>query len=162
MNTVDLITLYRSKDITETWKSAQSLEVINHPQHGLISPNKYRAMFHGKPCPYCGQKMKHGNEFKTNLKKKAIELGYQYIDKQGEKYINNVAGSCFFHPNYVTLDHKLNKARFPEKLFDYDNLQIMCWRCNHEKGDNNAFDIQHTYQYLDALAEETLERYQVL
>lgn len=161
MNIAELMTLYQSKDITDIWNASQSLRAINHPQHGVISPNQYRAMAHGKPCPYCGQKMKHGSQFKTISRKQAIDRGYQYINKQGQNYINS-AGSCFFHPNYVTLDHRLNKARFPEKLFDYDNLQIMCWRCNLEKGDNNIFDLQHTYEYLDALADEALERYQVL
>ena len=47
-------------------------------------------------------------------------------------------------------------------MFDYDNLQIMCWRCNRDKDDDNTFELQHTCEYLDTLAEEALARYQLL
>ncbi|WP_199197440.1 HNH endonuclease [Chroococcidiopsis sp. CCALA 051] len=56
------------------------------------------------------------------------------MDKWGKK-VTDRAGTVYFHPNYVTLDHKTNKARYPEKMFDYSNLQIMCWQCNSNKGD---------------------------
>ena len=47
-------------------------------------------------------------------------------------------------------------------MFDYDNLQVICWRCNREKRDNNSFDLQHKRKCLDSLAEEALDRYQLL
>jgi hypothetical protein len=106
--------------------------------------------------------MAHGKDFhSTPSKQEAVKRGYEYTDKWGKKVINQ-AGGVYFHPNYVTLDHKTNKARCPEKMFDYSNLQIMCWRCNHNKGDDNTFELQHTGEYLDALANEALARYQVL
>lgn len=51
--------------------------------------------------------------------------GYEYINRWGNKVINQ-AGDIFFHPNYVTLDHKHNKARCPEKMFDYSHLEAVC------------------------------------
>ena len=161
INQAELITLYKTNDIAQLWKSAQSLAVINHPKYGKITPNEYRAMYKGKPCPYCGKKMAHGRVFKVFSEQEAIKKGYKYIDKNGNPEINHI-GSVFFHPNYVTLDHKLNKARFPEKLFDYDNLEIMCWKCNHEKGDDNSFELTKTFKHLDALADEVLKRYPLL
>ena len=83
------------------------------------------------------------------------------MDKRGKK-VTVRAGTVYFHPNFVTLDHKTNKARCPEKMFDYSNLQIMCWQCNNNKGDDNIFELQHTCEYLDALALEALTRYQLL
>ena len=56
-----LRTLYQASDIATVWNEGQNLPVIDHPQHGSISPNKYRAMYGGKPCLYCGLKMAHGN-----------------------------------------------------------------------------------------------------
>jgi hypothetical protein len=161
LNKSKLKTLYKASEIAEVWNASQNLAVIEHP-NGLISPNAYRAMYSSKPCPYCGQKMAHGKDFhSTPSKQKAVKHGYEYTDKWGKKVINQ-AGGVYFHPNYVTLDHKTNKARCPEKMFDYSNLQIMCWRCNHNKGDDNTFELQHTGEYLDALANEALARYQVL
>jgi 5-methylcytosine-specific restriction endonuclease McrA len=154
--------LYEANEIAIVWNESQNLPVIDHPQYGSISPNKYRAMHGGKPCPYCGLKMAHGKEIhSTSSKQEAIKRGYEYVDKRGKKVINS-ANSIYFHPNYVTLDHKINKARCPEKMFDYSNLQTMCWRCNKDKGDDNTFELQHTYEYLDTLADEALARYQLL
>lgn len=156
-----LKTLYRASEIAEIWNISQNLPVIDHPQQGLITPHQYRLMNIGKPCPYCGKKMVGGSLNKTNLKRDAINRGYEYLDKKGKKVINQ-AGNLFFHPNYLTLDHKLNKARCPDKIFDYDNLQVICWRCNQEKGDDNSFDLQHTCDYLDSLVDQTLTRYPTL
>ena len=158
----ELKILYKASDIQYVWDSSKNLDVINHPQDGWISPNQYRAKSKGKPCPYCGKKMVHGKDFhSTSSKKEAIKRGYEYVDKHGKKFINQ-AGDFFFHPNYVTLDHKLNKARCPEKMFDYNNLEAVCWRCNREKGANNSFELQHNQKYLDSLADEALARYPTL
>jgi hypothetical protein len=158
----ELVALYRSNDIKQVWQSGQSLSVIDHPVHGHISPNQYRAMYHNKPCPFCGQKMVHGQiHYSTNSKADAIARGYQYQDENGSDVINQ-AGSTYFHTHYVTIDHKLNKARCPEHMFEYDNLQVICWKCNRKKGDNNAFELQHTFEYLNDLADETLKRYPTL
>ncbi len=153
--------LYTGKKVQELWNDCQNYPVINHPTEGDISPNKYRAMGKGKPCPYCGKKMVHGQSYQTNSKTEALKLGFEYINKEGVKTINN-AGGKFFHRHYITLDHKINKARCPEKLFDFDNLQYICWECNQLKGDNNAFDLQHTRDYLDALVNEALSHYELL
>jgi len=162
INKSQLRALYQAREIAEVWNASQNMSVIVHPQHGSISPNKYRAMYKGRPCQYCGCKMVHGQDFhSTSSKQEAIKRGYEYLNKRGRKVINT-ANKIYFHPNYVTVDHKINKARCPEKMFDYNNLQIMCWRCNKEKGDDNAFELQHTFEYLDTLTDEVLARYPLL
>ena len=159
----ELKILYKAHDIQDVWDYGKRLSVINHSQHGLISPNKYRAISNGKPCPYCAKKMVHGKKnHSTSSRQEAIKRGYEYIDKFGEIVINNINNKIFFHPNYVTLDHKTNKARCPEKMFDYDNLEVICWRCNREKGDNNSFELQYNQDYLNYLADEALARYTTL
>ncbi len=106
--------------------------------------------------------MAHGKElYSTSSRQEAIKRGYEYVNKKGQKTINAI-GNIYFHPNYVTLDHKVNKARCPERMFDYSNLQIMCWQCNTNKSDNNAFEIDYSYEYLNSLANEALTRYQLL
>jgi HNH endonuclease len=155
----ELSSLYRGDDIASIWQASLNLKIISHPMFGKISPNSYRARYNAKPCPFCGTRMVHGQSFySTKSKKEAIKLVYQYIDIRGKEIINHI-GKTYFHPNYVTLDHKLNKARFPEKMFDYDNLQVICWRCNHNKSDNNAFEIGQDLQYMQDLSRETLARY---
>lgn len=161
-NLQELAALYSGADINELWQAAQKYPVINHPILGKISPNHYRVQHHQRPCPFCGQKMVHGKSIhSTKSKQDAIARGYQYLDQNGNEIINR-AGDTYFHPHYVTLDHKLNKARCPERMFDYSNLQIMCWKCNNLKGDNNAYELQHNLSYLQDFAEETLRRYPLL
>lgn len=158
----ELAALYKSSDIDFVWKEGQSSKLIKHPQYGLISPNKYRAVSQGKPCPFCGKHMVHGQISHSTLSKdEAIERGYQYINGLGEKFINHV-GSRYFHPHYVTLDHKVNKARCPELMFEYDNLQIMCWKCNINKGDNNAYELEHSFGFVKDLGKDALQRYPLL
>jgi hypothetical protein len=157
----ELSKLYRSDEITVVWNNYQHLAVILHPSKGLISPNQYRTIGNGKPCPFCGKKMKHGEEFKTTSQLVAIKRGYEYINDRGQKKINQI-NSSFFHPNYVTIDHKINKARCPEKMFDFDNLQLICWQCNQAKSDDNAYELRHTYEHLCDLVNETALRYPLL
>jgi hypothetical protein len=158
----ELKTLYKANEISEIWDSSRNLPVINHPQYGLISPNKYREIKKGKPCPYCGQKMVHGKEFhRTRSKKEAIKRGYEYVDKNGQKRMIHI-GDTYYHPHYITIDHKINKARCPEKMFDYDNLEVICWKCNSDKGDDNSYEIRHTFKHLNSLVDEALARYKPL
>ena len=162
INKLELETLYNSNEIRDFWHNSRKLKVINHPKFGWISPNQYRAKKIGHPCPYCGAKLVQGkNKNATFSREEAIERGYEYIDKSGNKVINQ-AGETFFHPHYTNIDHKINKARCPEKMFDYDNLQVICWRCNQEKRDSNSFELQHKQKSLDSLAEEALDRYKLL
>jgi hypothetical protein len=165
---LELSHLHCSKEIDLIWKSNKNSPVIEHPVHGIISPYRYRQLSKGKPCPYCGQKMRQGRDYITSSESEAILREYYYINKEGKKDINSISDKnhhgafLFFHQHYVTLDHKLNKGRFPEKMFDYDNLEPICWRCNKEKSDDNSFEVQHTYDYLDSVVDELLERYPIL
>lgn len=161
-NRQELSALYSSSDISFLWQMSQHHKVIEHPRFGKISPNDFRKRYHQKPCPFCGQKMVHGKSVhSTKNKQEAIARGYQYLDKNGNTVINH-AGNTFFHPNYVSIDHKINKARCPDRMFDYSNLQIMCWKCNNLKGDNNAYELQYALNDLWDMVEETLSRYPLL
>ncbi|WP_202963104.1 hypothetical protein [Synechocystis sp. PCC 6714] len=149
-------------EIAFAWSEMQSQAIINHPEFGKISPNDYRARFNGKVCPFCAQRMVHGQDLHmTRSRDEAISRKYQYADKNGNKKINN-AGGIYYHPHYVTLDHVVNKARCPELMFKADNLQIMCWKCNVEKGDNNSYEIELILDFTRDIAREALERYKPL
>ncbi len=162
----ELAALYKGADINVVWWESRNLRVIDHPKFGLISPNEYRAKSKGKPCPFCGQKMMHGSAFYRTRKRDAIAQGYQYKDGNGNQTINTIrnrhTGYTYFYPHYVTLDHKLNKARCPEHMFDADNLEAICWKCNSAKGDNNAYELQHSLNYIQDLAQTALDYYPIL
>ncbi|MGK7918661.1 MAG: HNH endonuclease [Trichodesmium sp.] len=153
-----LDTLYDASEIQDMWDRHRTIPCIKHPTEGLITPNKYRANKRFKPCPYCGKKMVHGKQYSTKSKTEARRRGYEYKRADGKLDINQ-AGSLYFHQNYVTIDHKLNKARFPEKMFDYDNLEAICWRCNNEKSDNLIFELEHKLEHLRSLKESVFNRY---
>ncbi|NEO54469.1 MAG: HNH endonuclease [Okeania sp. SIO3B5] len=153
-----LYTLYDASEIKDIWDAAQTVPCIKDPKEGLISPYKYRTNKSFKPCPYCGKKMVHGRQYSTQSKEEAKKRGYEYKTVDGKLYINQ-AGSFYYHEHYVTIDHKLNKARFPEKMFDYDNLEAICWRCNNEKSDNLIFELEHKLEHLKSLKESVFNRY---
>lgn len=158
-----LASLYDSKKIINIWNSYQDKAIINHPHYGWISPNYYRSVYKNKPCPYCGKKMVQGNEYRTNSKEIAINRGYEYKNSKGQLTINKIYGrNIYFHPNYITLDHKMNKARFPQLMFNFSNLEVICWRCNNEKQDNNAFEIEQNLDYYNTLYEVVDKRYKPL
>jgi hypothetical protein len=162
INKIELSTYYSGADVATIWQGSQSLKVIDHPTLGKISPNYYRAIYHDRPCPFCGKKMVHGQSaHSTHSKQESVDRGYWYVNKNGNKIVNQI-GNTYFHPHYVTLDHKLTKARCPEHMFDFENLQIMCWKCNQSKGDNNAFEIQHNSDYIQDLASQILDIYKVI
>lgn len=155
-----LSTLYKFEEINQVWQDHQNKDVIEHPKFGLISPNKLRVKYKEKPCPYCGKKMVNGKDlFTTTSKEEAYLRKWQYT--KGIEKIINQADNFYFHPNYTSIDHILNKARFPEKMFDYDNLQVICWKCNNLKGDNNNFDSEQIQKCLDSLTETALEKYKL-
>jgi hypothetical protein len=105
--------------------------------------------------------MVHGQKlYATASEAEAIERGYQYRDEHGSYCIDR-AGDLYFHPHHITLDRKVNKARCPELLFDFSNLEVMCWKCNRQKGDNNSFEIEQSREFIRALANEALERYKL-
>jgi len=153
-----LDTIYDPFEIRDIWEKNQRLPCIKDPKEGLITPNMYRANKASKPCPYCGKKMVHGKQHFTHSKTEAIRRGYEYKTVDGKLYINQ-AGSFYYHQHYVTIDHKLNKARFPEKMFDYDNLEAICWLCNNQKSDNLIFELEHKLEHLKSLKESVFKRY---
>ena len=158
----ELAKLHDSKEIGDVWSQGQSLALIEHPEFGLISPNQYRAKFNNKCCPFCAKRMVHGRSIHTTkVRQEAINRSYQFEDEKGNNHIIKI-GSYYFHPHYVSLDHKTNKARCPVLMFDYDNLQIMCIRCNRKKGDDNAFDSNILFEIVSDLAKESLNRYKPL
>lgn len=140
---MNLSTLFNSNKINLAWRENRNQKVINHPQYGMISPNQLRAKSADTPCPHCSTIMKHGRAYKTTNREEAIARKFYYFDSEGNRHFCKI-GRTYFSPQYVTLDHKLNKARFPNKMFDADNLEAVCWKCNHIKSDNNLFGILKT------------------
>lgn len=162
LKNLKLAGLYDGKRINEIWQKNQDIPLINHDEKGWISPNEFRSLSKNKPCPYCGKKMVQGQEkYSTISKQVAIERGYGYKNSHGNIIFNRI-GNIYYHPNYITLDHKMNKARFPELMFDVNNLEAICWRCNQEKKDNNAFEIEKNLGYFNDLCQLINQKYKKL
>ena len=137
---MNLSSVFNGRKINQIWKENANARLIEHPQLGLISANALRAKFADTPCPHCSKVMKHGSPYKTQGRAEAIVRQFYYFDQDGNKHFCRI-GNTYFSAQYVTLDHKLNKARFPNKMFDADNLEAICFRCNQIKSDNNLFGI---------------------
>lgn len=133
--------LFNARKINKIWQENSHVNLIDHPQLGMISANALRAKFADTPCPHCSRIMKHGSSYKTQENVEAIARQFYYFDdRDGERHFCKI-GNTYFSDRYVTLDHKLNKARFPNKMFDPDNLEAICFKCNQIKSDNNIFGI---------------------
>lgn len=44
----------------------------------------------------------------------------------------------------INVDHIKPKSKYPELQFDLNNLQILCWPCNKEKGNKYVVDYRTT------------------
>ena len=137
---MNLSSLFSSSKISLIWEENGNAKLIAHPNYGMISPNAFRAKFANTPCPHCLRIMRHGNSYKVQGREEASARNFYYLDSNGNRHYCHI-GNTYFSELYVTLDHKLNKARFPDKMFDADNLEAICWKCNQIKSDNNLFGI---------------------
>jgi len=65
-----------------------------------------------------------------------------------DKVTSNRCQYCGFPGAKDTLDHFLQKARFPELSLFAPNLIPCCWPCNNERGSRSAFTPNGTRQLL--------------
>lgn len=164
MDKSTLSSLYNGSDINEVWQASRHIPIIRHPQRGLISPNTYRAIHDGRACPYCESIMVFGSNFRKYSVSEARKAGYECQNSKGQVIINQAGTNptIYFHRHYVSIDHKVNKARCPEKMFDYGNLEAVCWQCNIEKSDNNSYKLEQGIKAISRLADETLAELKLL
>lgn len=148
--------LYSAEEINRIWHENDNNPVIKHPEKGWISPSQLRKMYEGKPCPICGKIMVYGEKYRTKCKRDAW-LSFP-------KYNNDipVVGDYYYHPQYATIDHIVNKARCPERMFEYRNLRVTCMTCNQEKGDSNIEDLERNLEETLGEAETVLKKWQPL
>lgn len=50
----------------------------------------------------------------------------------------------------ITIDHIKPKSQYPELALDINNLQVLCWGCNKEKG-REFFDYRQSCQKQDVM-----------
>lgn len=84
---------------------------------GLLPADDLREYGKGKLCPCCSKRMVRESFSKLPVK------GWL---KSGDKWV---------HPEQVTIDHRYPKSTFPERMFDPDNFELVCYKCNKEKSD---------------------------
>lgn len=83
----------------------------------LIPAKNIRQYGLGKPCSCCGKTMTRDKWSKTPIN--------GWLQKDG----------WWKNPCDVTIDHRYPKSLFPELIFDLDNMELICFRCNQDKGD---------------------------
>lgn len=44
--------------------------------------------------------------------------------------------------NSICVDHIKPKSKYPELALNFDNLQVLCWPCNREKGNKDETDYR--------------------
>ena len=47
----------------------------------------------------------------------------------------------------VNVDHIKPRKYYPELTFDFENLQVLCGRCNQNKGNKNIIDYRMLNQF---------------
>jgi 5-methylcytosine-specific restriction endonuclease McrA len=51
-------------------------------------------------------------------------------------------GSTPKNPSMTHVDHIKCRKNYPELALEFDNLQILCCKCNKEKGNKNSIDYR--------------------
>ena len=46
------------------------------------------------------------------------------------------------NPKMTHIDHIKCRKNYPELALDFNNLQVLCCRCNREKGNKNSIDYR--------------------
>lgn len=71
----------------------------------------------------------------------------EQVMKFGEKtHLTN--GDFILQPNHPTVDHVLPKSYFPNLALDKQNLLMLCWSCNRQKGNNMVIASRMRHQQL--------------
>lgn len=107
----------------------------------------------------------HGHKFEKEpkkaktLKKKKVTKNNDPLTKEWRKIrtdVLKVYGTqcmcCGITPSKVTdvhVDHIKPKSKYPELIYDYMNLQILCKGCNEEKSDKHFTDYRKWYNIRD-------------
>ena len=99
--------------------------------------------------------MKYGkrdNEIAEKLKKKSKsflqspewkKLRAAVVKHYGRRCMK--CGSTPKNPKFTHVDHIKCRKYFPELALDFNNLQVLCCRCNKVKGNKNSNDYRSTY-----------------
>jgi 5-methylcytosine-specific restriction endonuclease McrA len=69
-----------------------------------------------------------------------VDLKKQVHKKYG--YQCMCCGHMPSHKKYSNIDHIKPRKFFPELALDFDNLQVLCGRCNKEKGNKHCTDYR--------------------
>ena len=84
---------------------------------GLLPAKNIRSLGIGKPCACCGKPMTQNKWSQTSVNGWLPEDGW------------------WKNPRNVTIDHRYPKSLFPELMFEPDNMELVCHKCNQDKGD---------------------------
>lgn len=64
------------------------------------------------------------------------------------KVVSHYGGKCMccgrIPKRGVNVDHIKPRKIHPELALDFDNLQVLCWRCNKKKGNKHETDYRAT------------------
>mgnify|MGYP002784143396 CR=1 FL=1 len=66
----------------------------------------------------------------------------QWVKDNSDKHCP-VCGEKFSPINGRSIDHKLPRAQYPWLSFDFQNLWVICYRCNQEKGEMHWYEYEH-------------------
>lgn len=87
----------------------------------LLPARELRRYGSGKPCACCGKIMTYAQRSSTPVDGWLQEDGWE--------------DGWWKNPRNVTIDHRYPKSLFPDLMFDINNMELICHRCNQDKGD---------------------------
>lgn len=90
--------------------------------------------------------MVNGECFKVQEEYEANKRGYIEGGRDNK-------GPIYMSPRYTTLDHILPKSHYPHLVLEYNNLQVICLRCNLNKGTSYTYDIEYKLDVIDRESE---------
>jgi 5-methylcytosine-specific restriction endonuclease McrA len=134
-----------ASDASELWSLSRKLPCIKLPNGRIVTPRELREDFIGKSCQCCNRVMAdYSDDTITYAQSEAEKRGWFVTDHEGKKRYTKMGPNKFCAPHCVTLDHKLPKSKYPQLMFNFENLQIWCAGCNTAKLSSVTYEFELT------------------
>jgi 5-methylcytosine-specific restriction endonuclease McrA len=150
-----------TSEAAEFWREANHIPCIKLSNGRTITPRQLRQDFVGKPCQCCSKRMvDYSDDTITDIQAESEQRQWFVTDYQGKKRYTQMGPNKFCHPRCVTLDHKLPKSKYPQLMFEFENLQIWCAGCNMAKQNSLTYEFDLAKQSIKNRAKAAIDKIQ--
>lgn len=63
------------------------------------------------------------------------------------------------YKGFASIDHIKPKSKYPELIFEYSNLEVICLTCNNEKRDDTFYELKRVATAMEARRKALAKRF---